>query len=107
MRGTGRVTRAMPADLSGLYGRLLEADDRGDAVTLARLCWALLTVADTAQQAEREAVGLLAELRAAAGAAAAGNGNPASLALLRHVLAKHGWLPPLGATPLQVLAAPR
>jgi hypothetical protein len=109
MRGTDRAARAGPADLASLYGRLLEADDRGDAVTLARLCWALLTVADAAQQAERETAGLLAELRAAAGAAAAGagDGNPASLALLRHVLAKHGWLPPLGATPLQVLAAPR
>jgi hypothetical protein len=86
---------------------LIEADDRGDAVALARLGWVLFAMADTTQQAHREAVDLLAELRAGARAAAAGDGSPASLALLRHVLAKHGWLPPPDKTPLQVLAAPQ
>lgn len=75
-------------------------------MTLARLGWDLFTMASAAQQAHCEAVGLLAELRAAARAATAGEGSPASLALLRHVLARHGWLPPPDATPLQVLATP-
>jgi hypothetical protein len=107
MRDSDRAVRAMPTDLSELYVRLIEADYRGDAVTLARLGWVLLARVDTTQQAYRDAVDLLAELRAAARAAAAGHGSPASLALLLHVLAKHGWLPPPDATPLQALAAPR
>jgi hypothetical protein len=52
-----------------------------------------------------DAMCLLSELCAAARATVAGQGSPASLALLREVLAKHGWLPPPGATPLQMLAA--
>lgn len=95
-----------PGDSSALYRALIDADDRSDVVMLARLGWILFTIATSAQQAHRETVGLLAELRAAASAACAGEGTPASLALLRHVLAKHGWLPQRGATPLQVLAAP-
>lgn len=107
MRDSDQAVCATPADLSELCGTLIEADDRGDALTLARLAWVLFAMAETAQEAHCDAVGLLAELRAAAGAVAAGDGSPASLALLRHVLAKHGWLPPPDATPLQVLAAPR
>lgn len=93
-------------ELSALYRTLIDADDRGDAAALARLGWALFTRASTAQHAHREAIGLLTELRTAARAATAGDGSPASLAPLRHVLATHGWLPPRDATPLQVLAAP-
>jgi len=100
---------AMPAEpaLSGLYCGLMEADDQNDAGALARIGWILFAMASTAQQAQCETAGLLSELRAAARATAAGEGSPASLALLRHVLGKHGWLPPAGATPLQMLAAPR
>lgn len=83
---------------------LTAAGDRDDAATLARLGSALFTMASAAQQAQREANDLLDELRTAARAAAAGDGSPASMAPLRHVLAKHGWLPPRDATPLQVLA---
>ena len=101
-----RPAAALPDDSSALYRTLLDADDRGDVVLLARLGWTLFTLAASAQQAHRETAGLLAELRAAAGATYAGNGTPASLAPLRHVLARHGWLPPRGASPLQVLAAP-
>lgn len=95
-----------PSDLSALYGALIDADDRSDVVMLARLGWALFTIAGSAQQVHHETAGLLTELRAAASAACAGEGTPASLAPLRHVLARHGWLPRRGATPLQVLAAP-
>lgn len=91
-------------EVSALYRALIDADDRGDAVALARLGWALFTMASTAQQAHREAVDVLHELRTAARAATVGGGSPASLAPLRHVLARRGWLPPCGATPLQVLA---
>lgn len=96
----------MPEELSEFYQALMEADDRGDAVTLARLGWALFTMASTAEQAFQEALGPLGELRTAARAATAGHGSPASIAPLRHVLARHGWLPPHDATPLQALAAP-
>lgn len=66
--------------------------------------WILFAITSKAQHAQREALILLMELRAAASAVSAGNGSHASLALLRHVLATHGWLPPPNATPLQVLA---
>jgi hypothetical protein len=95
---------AAPNDLIPLYRILIEADDRGDAATLARVGWILFATASKAQQTQREALVLLMELRAAAGAVSAGDGSRASLALLRHVLSKHGWLPPPHATPLQVLA---
>jgi hypothetical protein len=95
-----------PEELSALYRTLIDADDREDAAALARLGWVLFAKASSAQHAHREAVGLLTELRTAARAATAGDGSPASLAPLRHVLATHGWLPPREATPLQVLAAP-
>jgi hypothetical protein len=97
---------AMPDDLLTLYAALIDADDRGDATSLAGLGWSLFAIASTARQGHRKAADLLAELRAAASAAYAGNGSPASLELLRHILAKHGWLPEPGATPLQALAAP-
>ena len=97
---------SVPNDLMPLYQDLIEADDRSDATTLARLGWNLFGIASKAQQAQREAVVLLMELRAAASAVSVGEGSRASLALLRHVLSKHGWLPPPNATPLQVLAAP-
>jgi hypothetical protein len=100
------ASSATPEELSALYKALIEADDRGDAETLARLGWVLFTLASAAHQGHCEAIGLLGELRTAARAATAGGGSPASLALLRHVLTKHGWLPPPDATPLQVLAAP-
>jgi len=93
-----------PNDLIPLYQALIEADDRGDAAALARVGWILFAIASKAQHAQREALILLMELRAAASAVSAGNGSHASLALLRHVLATHGWLPPPNATPLQVLA---
>lgn len=96
----------MPKNLCGLYSALVDADDQGDAQALGRLGWALFTKAGEAQQAQDDAVGLLAELRAVACAVAAADGNPASLDLLHHVLAKYGWLPPPDATPLQMLAAP-
>jgi hypothetical protein len=100
------LATATPKDLIPLYRALIDADDRGDAAALARLGWTLFSIASTAQQAQRETVALLSELRAAARAASVGGESRASLALLRHVLAKHGWLPPPDATPLQVLAAP-
>jgi hypothetical protein len=99
------VLSGLPKSLCGLYSVLVEADDQGDAQALARLGWVLFTKAGEAQQAQDEAVGLLAELRAAACAVAA-DGNAGSLGLLRHVLAKHGWLPPPDITPLQAFAAP-
>jgi hypothetical protein len=94
------------ADLRAVYPALLDADDRSNAEALARLCWILFGMAGSAQQAHREAICLLEELRVAARVVAAGEGSPASVALLRRVLARHGQLPPPGATPLQVLAAP-
>ena len=95
-----------PKDLIPLYRALIDADDRGDAAALARLGWTLFSIASTAQEARREAITLLSELRAAARAASVGGESRASLALLSHVLARHGWLPPPDATPLQVLSAP-
>jgi len=106
MRAYNRAATGLPKDLFALYGELIDADDQGDVATLARLGWILFTTASAAQQAHHEAADRLNELRTAARAAIAGDGSPASLALLRHVLAKHGWLPPLDATPLQVLAEP-
>jgi hypothetical protein len=99
------VLSGMPKSLCGLYSALVEADDQDDAQALARLGWALFTKAGEAEQAQDEAVGLLAELRAAACAVAADR-SAGSLGLLRHVLAKHGWLPRPDATSLQALAAP-
>ena len=96
----------MPKDLCGLYSALVDADDQGDTQALARLGWALFTKAGMAHEAHHDAVGLLTELRSVAGAVVAGKGSPASLGLLRDVLAKRGWLPPPNATPLQVLATP-
>jgi hypothetical protein len=89
-----------------LYGALIDADDRSDPVALARIGWQLFSKACTAQQARRETAGMLIELRSAARVVVAGEGSPGSVALLRDVLARRGWLPPPGATPLQVLAAP-
>jgi hypothetical protein len=95
-----------PEDLRALYRALIDADDRSDPAALARVGWHLFSMTCAAQQAHSEAHGLLCELRGAARATIAGQGSPGSLALLRNVLARHGWLPPAGATPLQVLAAP-
>jgi hypothetical protein len=95
-----------PEELLALYCLLVEADDQGDAATLGQLGWILFAMASTAQQAYRDTADLLNELRAASRAAVAGDGSPASLALLRHVLARHAWLPPPDATPLQALSAP-
>jgi hypothetical protein len=96
----------MPKDLCGLYSALVDADEQGNTQALARLGWVLFTMVSTAQEARYEAVGMLTELRGAARVVVAGAGSPASLGLLRNVLAKHGWLPPPDATPLQVLATP-
>jgi hypothetical protein len=75
-------------------------------VALAGLGWALFAIASFALEDRRETVASLDELRAAARATvAAGDSGPA-VAVLRHVLAKHGWLPPPGSSPLQALAAP-
>ena len=90
---------------TALFCALIEADDQGDPLALARLGWALFAIAVEAQYAHCEALGMLDEVRAAAAAVSAGSASPGSLALLRHVLAKHGWLPPPSATPLQVLAS--
>jgi hypothetical protein len=103
-RNLNQLANPTPADLSALYRALVDADDRQDALALARLGWVLFTVASTAEQAHRKTAALLAELQAAASATYAGAGSPASLELLRHVLAKHGWLPEPGMTPLQVFA---
>jgi hypothetical protein len=84
----------------------MDADEQGDVQELARSGWALFAMASEAWQAHSDATDLLSELRAAARAVVAGEGSPASLALLRHVLASHGWLPSPAATPLQVLASP-
>jgi hypothetical protein len=97
---------ASAENLAVLYRVLLDADSRGDAAALARIGWLLFSLASTAQQAQRDSADLMNELRAAARAAVAGQGSPASIALLHHVLARHGWLPPPGLTPLQLLAAP-
>jgi hypothetical protein len=68
---------SVPNDLMPLYLDLIEADDRSDATKLARLGWILFAIASKAQQAQREAVVLLMELRAAAGAVSAGEGSRA------------------------------
>jgi hypothetical protein len=101
-----RLTAVSAEDLLVLYGALMEADDHSDVPSLVRLGWHSFSMICSAQYAHSEAVGMLSELCAAARATVAGQGSPASLALLRAVLAKHGWLPPPGATPLQVIAAP-
>jgi hypothetical protein len=92
-------------DCTALFCALVDADDQGDPLALAQVGWVLFAIAVEAQHAHCEAVRMLGELRAAAAAAAADSASPGSLALLRHVLAKHGWLPPPTATPLQALAA--
>jgi len=89
-----------------LYRALIDADDRNDPAELARIGWQLFSKACIAQQSHLEVTDLLSELRSAARAVIAGQGSPGSVALLRYVLARNGWLPPAGATPLQVLAAP-
>jgi hypothetical protein len=89
-----------------VYADLIAADDGGDARALARVAWSLFALASDVCEAHREAIAVLDELCTAARAATAGNGSPASLAVLRAVLAKRGWLPPPSATPLQVLASP-
>jgi len=106
-RRTETLRAVAPDDrLLTLYRALLDADDQSDSQALASLGWQLFALASATQQANRQAVVLLDELCAAARAAAAGAGSPASLALLTHVLARHGWLPKPGATPLQALAEP-
>ena len=89
-----------------LYRALLDADDQRDAPALACLGWQLFALVSAMQEANREAAVVLDEVCAAARAAVAGMGSPASLALLTHVLARHGWRPKPGATPLQALAEP-
>lgn len=96
----------MPKNLCGVYSTLVDADDQEDTQALARLGWVLFTMVSEAQEACHEADGLLTELRAATCVAVADEGSPASVGLLREVLAKHGWLPPPNATPLQALATP-
>lgn len=93
-------------DTVALYCALVEADERGDAPGLARLAWVLFALASNAEEVNGSVLTVLTELTTAARVAIAGDGSVASLALLRHVLAKRGWLPPRDASPLQVLAAP-
>lgn len=95
-----------PPDLGALYCALVDADDRGDAPGVARLAWALFALASNAEELNSSVLEVMTELTTAARAAIAGDGSVGSLALLRHVLAKRGWLPPRDASPLQVLAAP-
>lgn len=46
----------VPAELlRELYVRLVEADERGDAVALARVSWRLFAIIAEIQEAEREA----------------------------------------------------
>jgi len=97
----------MPRDLCGLYSALVDSDDRGDTQALARLAWVLFAKARMDHDVHDETVGLLTEMRTAARAVIAGEGSPASLGLLRDVLARRGWLPPPDATPLQVLGMPQ
>jgi hypothetical protein len=94
------------ADSAALYGALMDADDRGDAPALARLAWELFAVASAAEQTNAAALAVLTELATAARITTAASGSAASLAVLRDVLAKRGWLPPRDLSPLQVLAAP-
>jgi hypothetical protein len=98
--------RSTSIDLAPLYRALIQADDRGDPVALAGLGWALFAIASSALEDRREAAASLAELRTAARATVAAGDTSPAVTLLRHVLAKRGWLPPPGSTPLQVLAAP-
>lgn len=90
-----------------LYPALVNADDRADAPALAALGWELFGIASMAQQAHLEAGAQATELCVAARVVTVGRGSPASLDLLRTVLARYGWLPRADATPLQVLAASR
>ena len=65
--------------LRELYVRLFEADERGDAVTLARVGWRLFAIITEVQEAEREAAAVLNTLRCAACAvcwAGAGSRRP-------------------------------
>jgi hypothetical protein len=71
---------------------LVEADDRGDALALARLGWVFFDLLCRAQQAKSEAVDMLEELTAAARAVVAGDGSQATVGRVRDVLAGHGWL---------------
>lgn len=91
--------------LATLYAALEDAGNRCDAQALAALGWELFEMASEAQRARRETVARTNELRVAACVVAAGRGSPASLALLRTVLAGYGWLPAADATPLQVLCS--
>ena len=93
-------------DLAPLNRALIQAEDRGDPVALAGLGWALFEIAGSALEDHRKAVASLVELRAAARAAVAAGDTSPAVTLLRHVLAKRGWLPPPGSTPLQALTAP-
>lgn len=101
-------TRSVPFTerLVMLYPALVRADDRADSQGLAALGWELFEIASMAQQAHCEAAAKLDDLRVAARVVTAGQGSPGSLALLRAVLARYGWLPMAETTPLQVLAAP-
>jgi hypothetical protein len=105
-RGVCGSATALQAEHNALYSALVEAEDRGDTQVLARLSWVLFAEVSMVRQANQEAVSALAELRAATRAAVADNSSPASLAILRHVLAGRGWVPPPHASPLQMLAAP-
>jgi len=71
---------------------LVDADDRNDALALARLGWILFDMLCRAQQAKSDATDMLDELTAAARAVVAGDGSPASVGQVRDVLARHGWL---------------
>jgi len=91
-------------DLYALYPALVDADERADALALARLGWQMFAMISEILLTHSEVSGQLSELRLAARVAAAGEGSPAALALLREVLARNGLLPAVGSTPLQVLS---
>jgi len=71
---------------------LVDADDRNDALALARLGWTLFDLLCRAQEAKSEAVDMLEELTAVARAVVVGDGSQASVGRVRDVLAVHGWL---------------
>lgn len=103
---SGHEPQSVGDRLAAVYADLMDADDGDDARALAKVAWGLFALTSEVCGAHHEAIAMLDELCTAARAATAGKGCPASLAVLRAVLAKRGWLPPPSATPLQVLASP-
>lgn len=78
---------------------LVDADDRNDALALARLGWILFDLLCRAQQAKSEADEMLEALTASARAVVASDGSQASVRLVRDALATHGWPRPSAPAP--------